>query len=140
MGKEIVIIPLNKLKETPNDKCEKTVDSVPYLLFTHRIKRRMLFNKLQLAFYKYWLVKGRATKQKRNSRVPINQFVAQSLDCIPQRDYNPTHWRENNHSIHQSQISEILTPQHYLLKRTDIPRSGGNIFILETSEIQYIQL
>ena len=98
MGKEIVIIPLNKLKKTPNDKCEKTVDSVPYLLFTHRIKRRMLFNKLQLAFYKYWLVKGRATKQKRNSRVPINQFVAQSLDCIPQRDYNPTHWRENNHS------------------------------------------
>ena len=31
-------------------------------------------------------------------------------------------------------ISEILTPQHYLLNRTDIPRSGGNIFILDPND------
>lgn len=84
-----------------------------------------------LPFYTYWLVKGRATLQKRNSRVQINQSVAQSLDSKPQKDYHPTHWRANTFTT--TKISEILTPQHYLLNGTDIPRSGGNIFILDTA-------
>ena len=103
MGKEIVIIPQNNQRTQIHKEMDSIHTYLSLFLLQSSDSRMMTFSNTLFtsqSFYTYWLVKGRATLQKRNSRVQINQSVAQSLDSKPQKDYHPTHWRANAHNNH----------------------------------------